>query len=147
MRTPQHVFTGAKNFAVENVALKSAGRNMTVYENCNIVTGSGGPVIQGPLMEFEEEKAMEGLCVSAHPRWTSDWVKETKLYKWVVETLMKTNVNFKSTHSDALSKRTMGTGLWFTQTDEYKKWTEENLQVIWGNGMRMFILPCLVPDG
>ena len=70
-RTGQHAFTGAKNFAVESANFKSAGRNLTIYENCNIVTSPGGP--QGPpglaipAMEIDEIRAKEGKIVGFHP--------------------------------------------------------------------------------
>ncbi|RXW18603.1 hypothetical protein EST38_g7252 [Candolleomyces aberdarensis] len=40
----------------------------------------------------------------------------------------------RNIHSDALAKRTPGTGLWFTQTGEYHFWTGNNLKVLWGTG-------------
>ncbi|RXW15108.1 hypothetical protein EST38_g10741 [Candolleomyces aberdarensis] len=51
-----------------------------------------------------------------------------KISEWL------TTSSFRNIHSEALAKRTPGTGLWFTRTNEYRLWTQSNLKVLWGTG-------------
>ncbi|RXW18604.1 hypothetical protein EST38_g7253 [Candolleomyces aberdarensis] len=69
-------FAGASNLGIENLSIHSAGKNMNVYENCNI-----------------------------------------------------------SVNAVAADAEDNGTGLWFTQTNEYRLWTRNTLKVLWGTGM------------
>ncbi|RXW18605.1 hypothetical protein EST38_g7250 [Candolleomyces aberdarensis] len=101
-------FAGASKFGMKNVSIQSAGKdvNMNVYENCNISVNSAAA--------DTEDNDIELL------RRVADWL---------------TTTSFRNIHSDALEKRTPGTGLWFTQTNEYHLWTRNNVKVLWGTGM------------
>ncbi|KAJ2936580.1 hypothetical protein H1R20_g513, partial [Candolleomyces eurysporus] len=101
-------FAGASKFGMKNVSIQSAGKdvNMNVYENCNISVNAGGGETEDSDIELLRRVA--------------DWL---------------TTTSFRNIHSDALAKRTPGTGLWFTQTSEYHLWTRNNVKILWGTGM------------
>ncbi|RXW11729.1 hypothetical protein EST38_g14126, partial [Candolleomyces aberdarensis] len=99
-------FAGASNFGITNASFNSAGKNMTVYENCTI-------------------------SLNAAPIANED--ANIKTFQEIANWLTKTN--FRNIDSEALSKSAAGTGLWFMQTKEYHCWTREGLKVLWGTGM------------
>ncbi|RXW16981.1 hypothetical protein EST38_g8870 [Candolleomyces aberdarensis] len=93
---------------------------MNVYENCIISVNT--------TADETDDNDIELL------RRVADWL---------------TTTSFRNIHSDALAKRTPGTGLWFTQTNEYRLWTRNNLKVLWGTGMPgagKTILSALIAD-
>ncbi|KAJ2911930.1 hypothetical protein MD484_g8488, partial [Candolleomyces efflorescens] len=100
-------FAGASKFGIENVSIQTAGKNMSVYENCSISVTSPG-------VETQEDDDNDLF------RRVADWL---------------TTTTFRSIHADALEKRTPGTGLWFTDSNEYRIWTRNNVKVLWGTGM------------